>query len=399
MSILNVKLFLHTVILFKSVVYNEPFKIVNVYILHILIFRYVYAIVNLMKNKRKGSNLMAIKRVTISDIAEACGLSRNTVSKVFNGRGSVPEATKRLVLQKAQELGYGSFSERVLPMAEDKRRTVALLTQHKLLTHTFGSYFLTSFTDQVSRMGYMMKLFEISSEEIAAGKLPPHLLLEETAGLLCIELFDESYLNMISSLGLPCVLVDGHKQMLRSLLNSDFICMESYASTIALTERMISAGAKRIGFVGDRNHCSSFYWRWLGYRTAVIDAGLAFTDEYSILKEDSDLYGDPDWLIEQLNRMPSIPDGFVCANDFLAIRLMTALKRKGLSIPKDVMVTGFDGSPESVVVEPALTTAEIPSSDIGRSAAIMLISRIESPARPYCSVYYRSTPIFRGTTR
>ena len=268
-----------------------------------------------------------------------------------------------------------------------------------MLSHHFGTSFMTSFTNHISRMGYMMKLFEISSEEIAAGKLPPHLLLEETAGFLCIELFDESYLNMISSLGLPCVLVDGHKQMSRSLLNSDFICMESYAATIALTERMISAGAKRIGFVGDRNHCSSFYRRWLGYRTAVIDAGLAFTDEYSILKEDSDLYGDPDWLIEQLNRMPSIPDGFVCANDFLAIRLMTALKRKGLSIPKDVMVTGFDGSPESVVVEPALTTAEIPSSDIGRSAAELLHMRINNTSAPFITVLYKTTPIFRGSTR
>ena len=132
---------------------------------------------------------MAIRRVTISDIADACGLSRNTVSKVFNGRGSVPEATKRLVLLKAQELGYGSFSERVLPLADETRRNVALLTQHKLLTHSFGSFFLTSFTNQISRMGYTMKLYEISEEEIAAKKMPPHLLLEETAGFLGIELF------------------------------------------------------------------------------------------------------------------------------------------------------------------------------------------------------------------
>jgi len=399
LSILNVKLFLHTVILFKSVVYNEPFKIVNVYILHILIFHYVYVIVNLMKHKRKGSNLMAIKRVTISDIAEACGLSRNTVSKVFNGRGSVPEATKRMVLQKAQELGYGSFSERTLPVADDTRRNVALLTQHKVLTHSFGSYFLTSFTDQVSRLGYTIKIYEISPEEIAAKKLPPHLLLEETAGFLAIELFDAPYLHMVSSMGLPCVFVDSPVSFSSAIMNCDFISMENFAATIMLTKRMIDAGAKRIGFVGDRNHCSSFYKRWLGYQTALQEAGMELTDAYSIVAPDSDPYGDPEWLSEQLDRMPEIPDGFVCANDFLAIRMMTVLKRKGLSIPNDVMITGFDGSPESVVVEPALTTAEIPGSDIGRSAAIMLLSRVEQSAHPYCCVYYQSTPVFRGTTR
>ena len=50
---------------------------------------------------------MANKRVTMQDIADACGLSRNTVSKVFNGRGAVPPGTRSLILQKASELGYG----------------------------------------------------------------------------------------------------------------------------------------------------------------------------------------------------------------------------------------------------------------------------------------------------
>ena len=139
--------------------------------------------------------------------------------------------------------------------------------------------------------------------------------------------------------------------------------------------------------------------RWLACRTVVEEAGLSFPDECSILAEDSDNYGNTDWLIRQLDRMPFIPDAFVCANDYLAIHLMTALKRKGLSIPNDVMVTGFDGSPESTLVDPPLTTAEIPSTDIGRSAALALISRIESPNTPYAFIYYKTVPIFRASTR
>ena len=53
---------------------------------------------------------MAIKRITMQELADACGLSRNTVSKVFNERGTVPEATKQLVLRKAEELGYMQFN-------------------------------------------------------------------------------------------------------------------------------------------------------------------------------------------------------------------------------------------------------------------------------------------------
>ena len=95
---------------------------------------------------------MAIKKVTIQDIADACGLSRNTVSKVFNDRGSVPEATRQTVLLKAQELGYGMFLNEDGPSQKQKPAgNIALLAQHKLRSHSFGVFFITSFTDQLSR--------------------------------------------------------------------------------------------------------------------------------------------------------------------------------------------------------------------------------------------------------
>ena len=114
---------------------------------------------------------MALKRITMQEIADACGLSRTTVSKAFNGRGSVPEVTRRLVLAKAYELGY--FKP---PRTGDEPAigSIALLTQHKLLSHNFGAYFITSFTDQICRSGYTIKIYEISAEEIAARELPPH---------------------------------------------------------------------------------------------------------------------------------------------------------------------------------------------------------------------------------
>ena len=342
---------------------------------------------------------MAIRRVTIQDIADACGLSRNTVSKVFNDRGAVPETTRNAVILKAQELGYGIFHEEQSAKEEKDRANIALLTQHKLQSHSFGAYFLTSFTNQISRSGFTMTIYDVSPSEIAQKKLPPHFQPENTAGILGIELFDKDYQDMICALGIPCVFVDGPARMVGSLLNCDRISMENFAASSALTRRLIETGAERIGFVGDKDHCGSFYMRWLACRTVTEEAGLSFLSECSILAEDSDRYGDTGWLISQLDRMPYIPDAFVCANDYLAIHLMTALKRKGISIPEEVMVTGFDGSPESALVEPPLTTAEIPSTDIGRSAALTLISRIEEPDKPYTFIYYKTIPIFRASTR
>ena len=332
---------------------------------------------------------MARKRITMQDIAQACGLSRNTVSKVFNDRGAVPEETRRLVLDKARQLGYTQ-----LPAESGQGRSIALLTQHKLLSHNFGAFFITSFTDQISRAGYTLKMYEISRAEVREKRLPPHLDLEETAGILGIELFDRPYLESVCALGKPTVFVDGYPHAAESPINCDFVSMENLASETALVGRMIRSGAKKIGFVGDRNHCNSFYERWVGCCSALREAGLPIREDLSILAEDGEYYGDPAWLLRQLEALPEIPDGFACANDYLALHLMTALKKLGLSIPGDVMVAGFDGSMEASVVTPALATARIPSAEIGRLAASVLAQRIRQPDFPYHWTYVKTTPIW-----
>lgn len=343
---------------------------------------------------------MAHRRVTIQDIADACGLSRNTVSKVFNDRGSVPEATRKVVLNKAQELGYYQLPEgSVVAGASAQPRSIALLTGSDPMSHSFGSLVITSFTDQISRAGYTLKIYRVSGEETANRSLPPHLLLKETAGIIAIELFDREYSDMLCRIGLPIVLVDSYSDSLADPIQCDLVFMENYTSAWHLTRQMIRCGAREIGFVGDINHCRSFHERWDAYRLALDEAGLPLSRSYSILAKDSEPYGNPEWLAEQLRNMPHIPDAFLCANDYIAIHLMTALKKMGLSIPDDVMVAGFDGSPESAVVEPSLTTAEIPSAEIGRLAAETLLGRIQNPDRAFRITYVKTAPVFRNSTR
>lgn len=344
--------------------------------------------------------MAGIKRVTMQDIADACGLSRNTVSKIFNGRGAVPEATRDLVLSKAQELGYYQLGDaETLAPQKPVGGNIALLTHSKHINHNFGSLFITNFTDQICRAGFNLKMFEISGDEYRKKQLPPHFARQEIAGILAIELFDRDYTQLVCDLGLPTLFIDSYAGTPSELLRCDLVTMENYASSIALTQRQIQAGAQQLGFVGDISHCSSFRERWNGFRFALEDAGLPLRQEFCILANDSEPYGDVDWVVGRLNAMPCIPDGFFCANDYLAIPLMQALRKKGLSIPEDVMVTGFDGSPESSVIVPHLTTAEIPSAAMGRMSADMLLERIGTPGLPYRSCFVKTTPIWRDSVR
>lgn len=341
-----------------------------------------------------------IKRVTMQTIADACGLSRNTVSKIFNGRGAVPEATRELVLAKAQELGYIQSPEvqEAAVSCPIVHKNIALLTHSKPSLHNFGSLFITNFTDQICRSGYNLKIFEISETDYASNTLPSHFALEEIAAIITIELFDRDYTEMLCDLGVPVLLIDSYTRAPGELMRCDLVYMENYASSIALTSRMIEQGAKSIGFVGDINHCSSFHERWNGFRTAMQDAELPVDKSVCILADDSEPYGEVDWMVNALSSLSHIPDGFVCCNDFVAIRIMQALRKMGLSIPENVMVTGFDGTTEAEVVYPTLTTALIPSSYIGRMSADILLERVENPELPFRCTFVKTTPIWREST-
>ena len=342
---------------------------------------------------------MANKRVTMQDIANACGLSRNTVSKVFNGRGAVPPDTQALVLKKAEELGYGTPVNILLARSKEFEKSIALLTGSMPKGSHSGTSLLTAFTDRISRSGYTLKIYEISRDEMKRKVLPTHFSPEQTAGIIGIELFDTEYLNMICNLSIPAIIFDGPFGSGSLLMNCDFITMESIASVLVIIRKLIDLGARRIGFVGDIYHCDSFYERWYGYCKGLRDAGLSQDDRLCILAPDDSPYGDPDWLISQLDQMPALPDAFVCANDYLAIHLISALKKKGLSIPAQIMVTGFDGTEQSALIDPPLTTVEIPSRVIGRLAADALLNRIANPDFPFFSTRVKTTPILRESIR
>lgn len=341
---------------------------------------------------------MKLKRVTMDDIAHTCGLSRNTVSKVFNNRGSVPEETRQLIFKTARELGYPVVANDLPGQVRSSVRNIALLTSHMPTNYHFGTFFIPAFADQLSREGYTLTMCEITPEELIDQRLPDHISVENTAGILVIELFDKGYHDMLCGLDIPVLFVDTYFGSHTTSMRCDVISMENLPSSYALTSHVISAGASNLGFVGDIQHCNSFYERWLGFCAALDNAGLSLDKRLCILEQDSAQYGDSEWLFSKINQMPTTPDAFICANDFLALQVMSVLKLHHITIPDDIMITGFDGTPQSTIVDPPLTTAQIPCVDIGRLAAETLLARVHNPNRLFQRIYVSTLPQFRKST-
>ena len=170
-----------------------------------------------------------------------------------------------------------------------------------------------------------------------------------------------------------------------------------------MVKEMSERGKKRIGFIGKYLHCQSFFERYMGYRNAMYLLRLPLSEEYCITgcKEGTRLSSTADYreyLEDSFRKLSSMPDVFICANDFVALDALAALKKLGLSVPEDIWLCGFDDSPESKVVTPSLTTVHIHSQIMGFSATHLLLSRIKEPSLNFRTLHTETSLIYREST-
>ncbi|WP_379145662.1 LacI family DNA-binding transcriptional regulator [Paenibacillus sp. sgz500992] len=342
---------------------------------------------------------MARGKVTIQDIADALGISRNTASKALNGTEGLPEETRNKVIKKAIELKYKQFSlmetENVLPKSS---RNIALLTENLPNTSHFGSTLISGLEKRISAEGYNLSIHIIREIEQKSLSLPNNFDVSNVDGIICIELFNLEYSNLITSLEIPTIFIDCSAHVCYPDFRADVLLMENEHSTYQLTKKLIEGGYKTLGFIGDYNHCRSFNERWVGFNRALTEAGIPLDPGQCVLDEDNLFFSSPCWADERLNDIAELPSAFVCANDYIAVSFMKSLKNLNHSIPGDIVVCGFDNGPESKIIEPHLTTVHIYSNEMGVKAAEILLSRITYPEQPYQVSHIYTKPIIRDST-
>jgi LacI family transcriptional regulator len=342
-------------------------------------------------------------KVTIQDIADALNISRNTVSKAINGTGSVSKNTKIKIFNKAAELGYKQFSmlnqnliETIIPKPNYE---IALFSHSVLNTSHFSSPLLHTFQEHISALGYRLSMYTIRDDFMSQCVLPSNFNYESTRGIIVIEMFNEKYTEFLCDLEIPTLFIDTFANVNGQVLKSDIMYMENHNSFYQMTSSLITNGFKKIGFVGDYLHCHSFYERWYGYRHAMQDSSIDNYSEYCILEKDNLPYYNPELLATKIKALPCLPEAFVCANDYIAIDVIRALKSMNLTVPDDIKICGFDNSTESKIIEPPLTTVNIPGDSMGRFAAETLLSRIEYPELSYRTIYVQTQIINRLSTK
>ena len=347
------------------------------------------------------------KKVTIQDIADALGISRNTVSKAINNSEGLADATREKILQKAIEMGYKQFSyagslaaisgapaasESERPQAPGYQGEIALLTG-SFLTHShFASLMLDKFQREISQLGYTMNTHRVTGTELANKTLPITMNMEQVKAIMCIEMFDWDYDEMLCGLDIPVLFVDGPAKRSGKSLPADQLYMDNTTEITRFVNDMLEKGFTKIGFVGNYDHCQSFFERYTAFYLTMLMAGQKVENRF-VIKESR-----REELTVAIASLKELPEVFVCANDFVATDLLQALAAVGKRVPDDVLVCGFDDSAESRLSKPPLTTVHIHTQIIAFTAVHLLISRIQEPSLDYRTVHTQTDLIYREST-
>ena len=348
-----------------------------------------------------------MKRTTIQDIADALGISRNTVSKAINNSSGLADATRDKILRKAIEMGYKQFSYAApLPESGASRLVpgdfsehygsageIAVLTANlTLLSGHFAIPLLDNFKQEISRLGYTMKIYETAPENLTRHTLPTAFSPEQVSAVLCVEMFDWAYDEMICGLGVPVLFVDGPNKRSGDSLPADQLYMDSITGITKLVNEMLRKGKRKIGFIGDYERCQSFFERYTAFRSAMTLAGVPVDEAFCIKSNAADMN-------ISLAALPEMPEVFICANDFIAVDAMQSLRKLGKSVPEDILLCGFDDAPESRIMTPALTTVHIHTQSMVDTAIHLLMTRMKTPALDHRTVYAETELIYRDSTK
>jgi DNA-binding LacI/PurR family transcriptional regulator len=329
-------------------------------------------------------------RPTIRDVAERAGVSRQTVSRVINGKPEVSPQTRLRVLGVIEELGYRPSA--VARSMVTGRTCLLGCISPNLVDYTFACM-IENAQAEARRLGY----FVLTGSAPAVADVEP--LLEEMLnrhidGLLVMNPHaDERYRFVLPLVkrGLPIAYLNDRP---REEPVSSVRC-DDVDGGYQATRYLIGLGHRAIATIHGPTRETCTTDRLLGYRQALAEAGL---------KVDPALVVEGDWSPESghraVQRLLASQRPFTAIfaqNDRMAIGAIRALQDAGLGVPEDVSVIGFDDIPLAAYCHPPLTTLYQPMEECGRRAVRLLVETIGNPHRSPEQVLLRARLVERGS--
>lgn len=297
---------------------------------------------------------------TIYQVARRAGVSIATVSRVSSNGAVVAEETRLRVLQAIAELGYQP-SRLGRSLAAGRHGASGIVFPD--LTGPYYSEVILGYEDQAAADGQSVLILGTHGREHAdelvrelAGRVDGLVVMGRTVS--------DAVVRDLDGGGLPIVLLARPPAG-----GADSVRTENFLSAANLTSHLIQHGHQQLAFIGDPSSSPDAGERWAGFRAALMRAGLPTPHSAvgSSFREHEG-YAAAARLLDGTDR----PTAIMCANDEIALGAYGACQERGLRIPEEVAVTGWDDIAIARYTSPTLTTVRQPLRDLGALAACLM---------------------------
>lgn len=303
---------------------------------------------------------------TIRDVARAAQVSIGTVSRALKNQPGLSEATRARVVQVAQRLGYDRAQ---LRPGRIRRLAFVIHRQHNnFIASPFFSHVLHGVEQVCSERGVAPSMLSVGGGDSLADLLRVH----QPDAVAIAGFVEPELIDAITAAHKPFVLIDLWVPGVRSV-NID----NSTGAALAMSH-LFALGRRRVAFIGGSLAHYSIAQRALAYRQAYFDAGLLFDPSLEVdaragVSGEAAAAEAMEWL---LSREGGVPDAVFAYNDAAAIAALRVCESRGVRVPDDVAIVGFDDIPAAA--QAGLTTIAVDKEALGRAGIELLLD--DAPA-------------------
>jgi DNA-binding LacI/PurR family transcriptional regulator len=326
------------------------------------------------------------RHLTIEDIASMAEVSISTVSRVLNNSGPVRQTTRNKIMKIIKNTNYTPNG-----LARGLRKTsktIGLLIPD--IKNLFFIEVINGIEDYLNQHGYSAFFCNVNWNSSKEKEYIELMVERRVEGLVIMSAFcDESVIRNLPT-DIQTVSIQSGVKGIDSVYSKD------QEGAREATEYLLSLGHRNIAFFGFKNIKDSLNNRLNGYKEALQNYDIPYDPQLV-------LYADPNpnigyELTQRLLELPQLPTAILAIYDQMVPGIYGALNEKGISVPGDISIIGFDNTVLCEWIHPKLTTVSLPNYEMGKVAAELLIDRITNDRKICKEVYLPTKLIIREST-
>ena len=312
------------------------------------------------------------KKATIIDIAEELNITASTVSRALKNHPRISESTKKDVIETAKKLNYHPNN---IAAALRKGTSNLLGVMVPRTDENFFSSAIRGIEEEANRSGFRVLITQ-SNDSVNKEKANIDAMLEAQVDGVIVSIAMESkdllHFQKIIDRGIPLILFDRFSNS----IDTNIVALDDYSGAYEAVGHLIQQGCRKIVHFAGYQHLLIYKERFRGYKDALLDNNIPF-DKNLVFECDMKIESGKK-LAEKVLSMKERPDAIFSSSDNTAMGAMQVFKSKNIKIPEEIAIFGFSNEAYTSYVEPAMSTVEQHSLEMGRLSAELFLEQIKS---------------------